>query len=194
MPGSACTAAPCTRCANGRVQQFLDRAYRSAGYPQELASVELARAEADLRHALELDPTLVEARIRLAHVVGDLGRPDDAVALATEALRAKLPPFFEGYASLILGRNQLGRGASRRPAPRSSAAPRWRRRPGAAHRPIPGRAGGRTPGGGPGRAHRLPRAGALRRGRGRGQVWESYYRVHDPEATEQLAALRAEVP
>jgi len=178
--------------ANGRVQQFLDRAYRSAGAPQELAPVELARAEADLRHALELDPALVEARIRLAHVVGDLGRPDDAVALATEALRGKLPPFFESYASLILGRNQFRAGRldeARIAFDRAAALAPTAQAPRIGLSQV-ALASGRptealavlTDFLGPGRSVEAD-----------AEVWERYYRVHDPVAEEQLAALRAAV-
>jgi tetratricopeptide (TPR) repeat protein len=178
--------------ANGRVQQFLNRADANAGYPQEPASVELARAATDLRRALDLDPTLVEARIRLAHVVGDLGRPDDAVALATEALRAKLPPFFESYASLILGRNQFRAGRlddSRAAFERAAAlAP-------TAQAPRIGRSQVALASGRPAEALAVLTdfLGPERSVDADEEVWERYYRVHDPEATEQLAALRAEV-
>ena len=178
--------------ANGRVQQFLDRAYRSAGSPQELAPVELARADADLRHALEIDPTLVEARIRRAHVVGDLGRPDEAVALATEALRGKLPPFFESYASLILGRNQFRAGRldeARAAFDRAAALAPTAQAPRIGLSQVALAAGRSTEALavltdflGPGRAVEAD-----------AEVWESYYRVHDPLAEEQLAALRAAV-
>jgi predicted Zn-dependent protease len=178
--------------ANGRVQQFLDRAYRSAGAPQEFAPVELARAEADLRHALELDPTLVEARIRRAHVIGELGKPEEAVALATDALRAKLPPFFESYAWLVLGRNQIraGRLDEARTAFERAAALEPTGQAARIGLSQVALAAGRpsealavlTDFLGPGRSVEAAE-----------EVWERYYRIHDPEATEQLAALRAEV-
>ncbi len=126
-------------------------------------------------------------------MVGDLGRPDDAVALATEALRAKLPPFFEGYASLILGRNQLRAGRleeARTAFERAAAlAP-------TGQAPRIGQSQVALAAGRPAEALAVLTdfLGPGRSVEAEAEVWESYYRVHDPEATEQLAALRAEVP
>jgi tetratricopeptide (TPR) repeat protein len=188
--------------ANGRVQQSLNRPDPAAGYApgpsadprlREAASVELARAETALRRALELDPDLAEARIRLAHVVGDRGHPDEAVALVKEALCGSLPPFFESYATLVLGRNlarvgslEDARAAFDRAATLAptAQAPRIGRsqvalaagRPADALRAL-------TDGLGP--EHSVPTAA---------EEWAIYYRVHDPVAAVQLAALRSEVP
>ena len=73
--------------------------------------VELGVAERELRRALTLDPTLHEARIRLAHVLSRLGDDRQAVEVVRPALEAPLPPLLEFYAALILGRSeeQLGR-------------------------------------------------------------------------------------
>jgi tetratricopeptide (TPR) repeat protein len=75
------------------------------------ARVELGIAERELRRALTLDPTLHEARIRLAHVLGVLGNHRQAVDVVRPASDAALPPFTEFYAAVILGRSeeQLGR-------------------------------------------------------------------------------------
>ena len=73
---------------------------------------ELSLAEASLRRALELQPTLREARVRLAHVLTERGGADvEAASLAGAALEGGLPPYFEAYALLILGRScaRLGR-------------------------------------------------------------------------------------
>jgi len=72
---------------------------------------ELGIAERELRRALTLDPTLHEARIRLAHVLATLGDHQQAAEVVRPALDAPLPPFLEFYAALILGRSeeQLGR-------------------------------------------------------------------------------------
>jgi len=72
--------------------------------------VELGVARRELRRALTLDPTLHEARIRLAHVLSRLGDDRQAVEVVGPALEAPLPPFLEFYAALILGRSeeQLG--------------------------------------------------------------------------------------
>ena len=60
---------------------------------------------------MTLDPTLHEARIRLAHVLSRLGDDREAVEVVRPALEAPLAPFSEFYAALILGRSeeQLGR-------------------------------------------------------------------------------------
>jgi hypothetical protein len=84
--------------------------------------------------ALALDPTLEEARIRLAHVVGDRGKIDDAVALADEALATSLPPFLEIYAALT-GWPRFGRRSNDSRAPgaaRGGAAGRCAQRRAAA--------------------------------------------------------------
>ena len=188
--------------ANGRVQQSLNRTDPAAGYApgpsadprlREAASVELARAETALRRALELDPALAEARIRLAHVAGDLGHPGEAVALVKEALRARLPPFFESYATLILGRNQARVGSleeARIAFDRAAAlAP-------TAQAPRIGRLQVALAAGRPadalsaltdvlGPEHSIPTDT---------EEWAIYFRVHDPVAAVQLAALRSEVP
>jgi len=73
--------------------------------------VELGVARRELRRAMTLDPTLHEARIRLAHVLSRLGDDREAVEVVRPALDAPLPPLLEFYAALILGRGeeQLGR-------------------------------------------------------------------------------------
>src|SRR4051812_15679552 len=73
--------------------------------------IELGIAERELRRALTLDPTLLEARIRLAHVLSALGDDRQAVEVVRPALEAPLPPFSEFYAALILARSEehLGR-------------------------------------------------------------------------------------
>jgi len=75
-----------------------------------ITRIELGIARRELRRALTLDPTLHEARIRLAHVLSRLGDDRQAVEVVGPALEAPLPPFLEFYAALILGRSeeQLG--------------------------------------------------------------------------------------
>jgi hypothetical protein len=70
------------------------------------AKVELDAAERWLRSALSLDPTLVEARIRLAHVVGDSGEHAQAVEMLRAVVETPLPPFSAFYAAMILGRSE----------------------------------------------------------------------------------------
>lgn len=180
--------------ANGRVQQFIGSSAegRRAENAPQTASVELARAETDLRRALALDPTLVEARIRLAHVVGDLGRTHEAVALAQESLRATLPPFFQTYATLILGRNLTRTGnldEARAAFDRAATlAP-------SAQAPRIGQSQVALAAGQPAEGLRALTEflGAERAGQTDAEEWAIYFRVHDPLATEQLAALRSEV-
>jgi tetratricopeptide (TPR) repeat protein len=78
--------------------------------PFENASIELTRAERALRRALALDGSLVEARIRLAHVLDACGKPAEAAAQARQALAAPLPPFLEYYAAMVLGRAEAALG------------------------------------------------------------------------------------
>jgi tetratricopeptide (TPR) repeat protein len=67
-------------------------------------------AERLFRRALALDPALVEARVRLAHVLSDLGRQDAAAIEIEAAMKTTpLPDFLEYYGALILGRVQRAR-------------------------------------------------------------------------------------
>jgi tetratricopeptide (TPR) repeat protein len=85
---------------------------------------ELGLAERDLRRAVALEPALFEARIRLAHVLAAKGESQEAAALARTALDQPLPPFFEYYAAMMLGRAEeaLGRRAEARAAFERAAA------------------------------------------------------------------------
>ena len=145
--------------ANGRVQQSLNRTDPAAGYApgpfadprlREGAAVELARAETALRRALELDPRSPRRASAWRTSLGDLGHPDEAVALVKEALRGSLPPFFESYAH-VDPRPQPGARRQPRGGPRRVRSCRdpGADRAGAAHRPLAGRAGGGPPGGRP---------------------------------------------
>ena len=67
---------------------------------------ELGHAERALRRALAIDPALVEARIRLAHVLDARGKSGEASALARKALEAPLPAFLEYYGAMVLGRSE----------------------------------------------------------------------------------------
>jgi hypothetical protein len=75
------------------------------------AKAELEEAAREFRRALSGDATLVEARIRLAHVTSDLGAYAEAADLLRPALAEPLPAFLEGYGALILARCEeaLGR-------------------------------------------------------------------------------------
>jgi len=68
-----------------------------------------ARAERFFRRALVIDASLVEARIRLAHVLVDANRHDEAAAELEVAARSPLPQLLDYYGSLLLGRAQRAR-------------------------------------------------------------------------------------
>jgi tetratricopeptide (TPR) repeat protein len=76
------------------------------------AGTSLAQAEGLFRRALSLDPSLAEARIRLAHVLGDRGRHDDAVAELDKLERTtgNLSPRLRYYAALMRGREARATG------------------------------------------------------------------------------------
>ena len=71
-----------------------------------------------------IDPSLVEARIRLAHVQCVRGKSAAAGALARAALASPLPMFLEYYAAMVLGRTeaQVGHYAEAREAFERAAA------------------------------------------------------------------------
>jgi tetratricopeptide (TPR) repeat protein len=69
-----------------------------------------SRAERLFRRALAIDPGLWEARIRLAHVLGDSGRHHEAAAALKPLPIGPLPPFLDYYAALIAARESRARG------------------------------------------------------------------------------------
>ena len=85
------------------------------------ADTELGIAERALRRALAIDPSLVEARIRLAHVLDARGKSAEASALARQALASPLPKFLEYYGAMVLGRSEAGSVTAPRRTTRSSA-------------------------------------------------------------------------
>jgi tetratricopeptide (TPR) repeat protein len=153
------------------------------------ATEELGLAERDLRRAIALEPGLVEARIRLAHVLTAKGEPQEAAALARAALDQPLPPFFEFYAALMLGRAEeaAGRRAEARAAFERAAA-RFPKAQSARvalsrlalveRRPAAESVAALVA---------LNTADAQRDG---SDPWWWYFRTHDPEWKAQIAALR----
>ena len=177
--------------ADPRVQQFVRGiASLQAGpsQPQRL-EIELRLAASDLRRALDVDPQLVEARIRLAHVLAAQGRHEDAAALIRPAMASPLPPFLDYYGSLVLGRaeERLGRlpeaqAAFERAArgfPDAQAARVALSRLSL----IQGRAGD-----GLAAVVDASRAGASEEA---ADPWWSYFRRHEPDSASLLAELRA---
>lgn len=106
--------------ASPKLQRFLDEQRRTSRVRIPVAtgaapgvgllatppgsSASLTEAERLFRRAIAIDPTLVEARIRLAHVLSERGRHDAASTELTRVTSASLPPLLDYYASLVAGR------------------------------------------------------------------------------------------
>jgi tetratricopeptide (TPR) repeat protein len=63
----------------------------------------LEQAERYLRRARDADPGMTEARVRLGHVLGRLGRHEEALVELRAAAAATAPPFVTFFASLFAG-------------------------------------------------------------------------------------------
>ena len=153
--------------------------------------VELGFAEGALRRALALDPSLAEARIRLAHVLGARGNTADAVALAGEALAKPLPPFLEYYGAMVLGRYLEHRGdAAEAKAAYDRAVAVF---PYAQAARVAASRGTLAAG------RREEAVTDILAGIGpdapadRQDPWAWYYRLHEPQATSLVVELRASV-
>jgi tetratricopeptide (TPR) repeat protein len=109
--------------ADARVQSYL-ATLRRQPFHIGARQVELEQAETELRRAVALDASLVEARIRLADVLALGGKDAEAAALARDALGTPLPPFLDYYGSMVLGSAaaRLGRIAEARAAFERAAA------------------------------------------------------------------------
>jgi tetratricopeptide (TPR) repeat protein len=77
--------------ASARMQSFL-RDLRPRPDGALSPEGELRRAEGYLRQVLEISPDAVEARIRLGHVLGALGKPADAARELERALQETTEP------------------------------------------------------------------------------------------------------
>lgn len=107
-----------------RVQRFFDEQRRAASrvavstgpravpgdrarhVAENLPSAEAARTAAVrlFRRAIDVDPTLVEARLRLAHVLSEQGRHQQAREQLAQVSRDGLPALLDYYAALLAGR------------------------------------------------------------------------------------------
>src|SRR5690606_13856233 len=69
-------------------------------------SAEAARNSAVrlFRRAIDVDPALIEARLRLAHVLSEQGRHQQARQQLAQVPRDGLPPLLDYYAALLAGR------------------------------------------------------------------------------------------
>ena len=183
--------------ADARVQSYVtqlrgpqgglpDRFVRT--FSIEDADTELGIAERALRRALAIDPSLVEARIRLAHVLGARGKSAEAIALARQALASPLPKFLEYYGAMVLGRTEarLGHHAEARAAFERAAAHYPHSQAARVALSHVGLAEGRTADGvaalvrtlGPDAPEKIE------------DPWSWYFRLHEPDAQSCLDDLR----
>jgi len=108
--------------AHPRAQAAFDERRRQAGarrgqpmgvFIQDQRSVILQRisAEQRFRRALEIDPALHEARIRLAHILVDRGRYTEALEQLNRVAAQEISPMLGFYLHLVKGRAErtLGR-------------------------------------------------------------------------------------
>ena len=151
---------------------------------------ELALAERDLRRALAIEPGLVEARIRLAHVLSAEGQAPEAVAQARTAVETPLAPFLDYYATMVLGRAEqdIGRHAEARTAFERAA----RRLPAAQSPRVAlsrlALADGRSV---DGVAAMIATSGPEAK-RHAGDPWWWDFRLHEPDAKALLTAFRTQ--
>jgi tetratricopeptide (TPR) repeat protein len=154
------------------------------------AKREFDDAERWLRRALALDPTMAEARIRLAHVLTVSGEHAQAVEMLGPVDEAALPSFTAFYAAMVLGRSEehLGHYAAAGAAYDRAAARYPGRQSAEIGRSRVALALGRA-------ADALTKVVAVA-GPGtteRDDPWTSYFRLHDPDAQTLLRAWRAGV-
>lgn len=101
--------------ADARSQRYFDQVRRSAPLRPMLRApgterprppslnASRSRAVSLFRRSLEADPLLHEARIRLAHVLGDRDEHEEALA-ELEHVAGSLPPLLAYYAAVVAGR------------------------------------------------------------------------------------------
>lgn len=91
--------------ASPSVQSFVEATTRSASMTLSVQSAdrELAEAQRFFSQAVDLDPGLAEARVRLGRVMALRGRSADAIAHLRQATLAEAEPLISFYAFLFLG-------------------------------------------------------------------------------------------
>lgn len=99
--------------ASARVQSAVPGVLLPRGVRLDIGArvPELQQARRLYEDALRLDPALVEARVRLGHVLGELEQPQAAATVLREALATAGEPVMQYYAALCLGEQErrLGR-------------------------------------------------------------------------------------
>jgi tetratricopeptide (TPR) repeat protein len=156
--------------------------------------VELERAEQAFRDALAQDAALVEARIRLAHVLLRRQRPADALGALQPLAGTTLSPVLDYYRAMVLGSvlDALGRhrealavferAAAALPGAQAARVAVSRQALVDGH-PVDGLRS-LVDGLGP----QAPRGAAA------GDPWYDYIRFHDPDARTLLAGFRTTAP
>src|SRR5574338_725017 len=98
--------------ASRPVQAFIHTAVRSArmALPVDSADQELAEAQRFFSRAVDQDPGLVEARVRLGRVLGLRGRSAEAIRHLREASLTSAEPLIAFYAFLFLGSELVTQG------------------------------------------------------------------------------------
>lgn len=98
--------------ASPGVQEFVNATPLPGGVRFDVSSARthLRNAEELFRKALDADPRMVEARIRLARVRADLGRHEEAARLLTEAAPFATDPVMAYYLRLFLGESAVAIG------------------------------------------------------------------------------------
>jgi hypothetical protein len=79
------------------------RVPRDVVFDLQPEGVELRRAEQLFKRALEINPAMVEARMRLARVLGLRGRHREALTELGQVVAAPADPLLQYYAALFLG-------------------------------------------------------------------------------------------
>jgi tetratricopeptide (TPR) repeat protein len=98
--------------ASPRIQDVIRRTTPPGGAVFAVASTRsnLRDAETYFRRAVELDEAFIEARLRLGHVVGLLGRHEEAVSQLQRTVAGTRDPLFLYHASMFLGNEERALG------------------------------------------------------------------------------------
>jgi hypothetical protein len=87
-----------------------DWPYFTPRFPVGSAGAELGRSRRHLEHAVRLDASLTEARVRLGRVLGLAGNHRDAAAELRQAVASEPEPLLAYYAHLFLGAEEEAAG------------------------------------------------------------------------------------
>jgi tetratricopeptide (TPR) repeat protein len=158
----------------------------------ESPAAELAKAERFLRQAVVADATLAEARIRLAYVLGNSGRPADALAELDRVAGLPRGALMQYYTLIIRGRELHALG--RAPGAISALEEASRLYPRAQSPRLLISQVARDRGDRRRAVSELDLLAMPVSDRDREDPWWIFGRVHEPLATDLVAALRAAEP